>query len=246
MDNNTDTMTMVESLSKQDIAIQFVAFFCMFISFIVFFIQMKKTAAGSRTYHAYTCGIVGFASVAYLFMALGEGYIIVKDGQIFQYARYLDWLVTTPLLLMDLAGMAGVGLDDQITLVILDVLMVLAGLAGGVAESDGATLALWFLGCIFFVPIVYDLVFVFPASAERVGPDAAATYGKIMWLTVVLWTLYPVVFFLSEYYTVLGLSGEILAYCILDVIAKCGFGFILLFSREGLEQAMAKREPLLA
>ena len=64
-------MTMVESLSKQDIAIQFVAFFCMFISFIVFFIQMKKTAAGSRTYHAYTCGIVGFASVAYLFMALG-------------------------------------------------------------------------------------------------------------------------------------------------------------------------------
>ena len=124
--------------------------------------------------------------------------------------------------------------------------MVLAGLAGGVAESDMATLALWFLGCIFFVPIVYDLVFVFPESAKRVGDNAFATYNKIMWLTVVLWTLYPVVFFLSEYFTVLDLSGEILAYCILDVIAKCVFGFILLSGKEGMEEAYTKPEPLLA
>ena len=170
----------------------------------------------------------------------------MKGGQIFQYARYLDWLVTTPLLLLDLAGLAGVSMDDQISLVILDVLMILAGFAGGLAESDSATLALWFLGMIFYIPIVYDLVIVFPASAEKVGASAAATYGKIMWLTVILWTFYPVVYFAAQYKNYIGLTGEILAYCILDVIAKCGFGFILLFSREGLQQAFTPgSEPLL-
>jgi len=44
---------------------------------------MKKEEAGKRIYHAYTCGIVGFASVAYLFMALG----MAKNSTIFLPGR---------------------------------------------------------------------------------------------------------------------------------------------------------------
>lgn len=227
---------MVEVFSETDSLIQYVAFFCMFASFIIFFVQLKASPSGERLYHAYTCGIVGFASTAYLFMATGYGYILV-NGEVFQYARYLDWLVTTPLLLLDLAGLAGVPFDDQVTIVILDVLMILAGLAAGVATSGLATLLLWALGTLFFIPIVYDLIVVFPSSAEKVGADAKAAYDKTMWLTVILWTFYPIVFFFSEYLTVLTLTEEILAYCILDVLAKCGFGFILLNSRDALKQA---------
>merc|ERR1712224_269019 len=237
----------MSEFSSSDSFVQYVAFACMFASFLVFFVQMKRSPVGKRLYHAYTCGIVGFASVAYLIMALGEGYILVKDGQFFQYVRYIDWLVTTPLLLLDLAGLAGAGFDDQINLVILDVLMILSGFAGGVAESDGATLAMWFLGMIFYIPIVYDLVTVFPNSAAKVGDAAASAYGKTMWLTVMLWTFYPLVYFAAQYKDYLSLSSEILAYCILDVLAKCGFGFILLGSREALEQAYKPQsEPLLA
>jgi len=228
--------------SSTDAIIQYVAFFCMIGSFITFFILLKKTPPGKRLYHAYTCGIVGFASVAYLFMAVGEGYIIVGEGQIFQYARYIDWFFTTPLLLLDLAGLAGASIEDQVILVILDVLMVLAGFAGAVAEDDVATGKMWLLGMLFFLGIVYDLVIVFPASARKVGDAAAKTYGQIMWLTVILWTAYPIVFFVTAFPHlfhghVLSKTAEISIYCILDVVAKCVFGFILLFSHSAMEES---------
>jgi sensory rhodopsin len=221
--------------TSTDTTIQFVAFWCMFASFIAYFIELKKEESGKRIYHAYTCGVVGFASVAYLIMALGEGYILVGDTP-FQYVRYLDWIVTTPLLLLDLAGLAGVSADDQIAIVLFDVMMILAGLAAGSSSDPTTSLYLWGLGIVFYIPIVYDLVVVFSESAKKVGDAAASTYKTLMLLTVVLWSFYPVVF-LAAQTDYLTQTGEILSFCILDVLSKCGFGFILLFSRDSLAQA---------
>jgi len=224
---------MAEELSSTDYTVLWVSFACMFFSFVVFYITLKMQPVGKRLFHAYTCGIVGFASTAYLFMALGGGYIYVRDDtEIFQYARYIDWLFTTPLLLLDLAGLAGVPMEDQVMLVILDILMILAGFAGGVASTSTTALLMWLLGCIFFVPIVYDLIVTFSKCAKEVGDAAGKTYGQLMWLTVAMWVCYPIVFFVTEFHDWLGLTGETICYCILDVIAKCGFGFILLFSKQ--------------
>jgi bacteriorhodopsin len=163
----------------------------------------------------------------------GYGYTIV-DGRVFHYARYMDWLVTTPLLLLDLGALAGISTEDSVMLVFLDILMVLAGLAGGLATGPGA-FWMWILGCIFFIPIVYDLAFTFRTKAKAVGPVAAVCYDKLVVITVVLWTAYPVVFFLSEYAGTLSTTAEIGTYMVLDVAAKCVFGFILLTSHKSLE-----------
>merc|ERR1712176_1468494 len=114
--------------------------------------------------------------------------------------------------------------------------MILAGLAAGASADTTTSLYLWGLGVVFYIPIVYDLVIVFTASAEKVGDAAAKTYKTLMWLTVILWTFYPVVFLASES-GVMSQTSEIISYCVLDVISKCGFGFILLYSRDSLAQA---------
>jgi bacteriorhodopsin len=49
-----------------------IGFFCMFGSFLIFYGMLRATTPGKRLFHAYTCGIVGFAATAYLFMALGK------------------------------------------------------------------------------------------------------------------------------------------------------------------------------
>lgn len=228
---------MAQEVSVLDQVLLGIVFACMFVSFCVFYSMYRKAPAGNKTFHAYTCGIVGFASTAYLFMTLGDGYFLV-DGRVFQYARYIDWLLTTPLLLMDLASLAGVSIEDQVMLIILDVLMILAGFAGSVSTSSDSNLIMWILGIVFFIPIVIDLIFVFPASAKDVGDAAFSTYKSLMWLTVILWTCYPIVYFLAQYGDYLDLTWEIILYGILDVIAKCGFGFILLYSRDSIEEAM--------
>jgi bacteriorhodopsin len=165
------------------------------------------------------------------------------DGRVFHYARYLDWLVTTPLLLLDLGALAGISTEDAIMLVILDILMVLAGLAGGLTTGS-ASLFMWILGCFFFVPIVYDLAVTFRVKAKAVGEAASACYEKLFLLTVVLWTAYPVVFYFAEYANVLPTTAEIGTYMVLDVTAKCVFGLILLTNRDSLEQATSGYAPV--
>lgn len=159
---------------------------------------------------------------------------MIVDGRVFHYARYLDWLVTTPLLLLDLGALAGISTEDSVMLVFLDVLMVLAGLAGGLSKGP-ASFWMWILGCIFFLPIVYDLAFTFRTKAKVVGVAASACYDKLAVLTVLLWTAYPVVFYLSEYAGTLSTTAEIGTYMVLDVAAKCVFGAILLSSHKSLE-----------
>jgi bacteriorhodopsin len=172
----------------------------------------------------------------------GYGYTLV-DGRVFHYARYLDWLVTTPLLLLDLGALAGISNEDALMLVFLDVLMVLSGLAGGLT-SGAASLWMWILGCMFFLPIVYDLAITFRAKAKALGDAASACYEKLFVLTLVLWTAYPIVFYFAEYANTLSTTVEIGTYMVLDVTAKCVFGAILLTSRDSLEQATSGYSPI--
>lgn len=139
--------------------------------------------------------------------------------------------MTTPLLLLDLAALAGISNEESMMLVLLDVLMVLAGLGGGLTTGR-ASLLMWVLGCVFFVPIVYDLAITFREKAANVGEAVGATYNKLVALTVVIWTLYPIIFFFSEYSRMLSTNTEVLCYAIMDVTAKCVFGFILLTNRD--------------
>jgi bacteriorhodopsin len=172
----------------------------------------------------------------------GQGYTIV-DGRVFHYARYIDWLVTTPLLLLDIGALAGISTEDSIMLVFLDVLMVLAGLAGGLSKG-AASLWMFILGTVFFLPIVYDLAFTFRAKARVVGASTSACYDKLVFLTVLLWTAYPFIFFFAEYAGLLSTTAEIGTYMVLDVSAKCVFGFILLTSHKSLqEESMGYSTP---
>jgi bacteriorhodopsin len=63
---------MADDLSNTAEIFLWLGFTAMFGSFVVFYRMLRATAPGKRLFHTYTCAIVGFASVAYLFMALGK------------------------------------------------------------------------------------------------------------------------------------------------------------------------------
>ena len=64
-------MTTVELTETAQLAL-WVVFACMFGSFCYFYMLFRQMPSGKRIFHAYTAAIVGFASTAYLFMALGK------------------------------------------------------------------------------------------------------------------------------------------------------------------------------
>ena len=78
----------------------------------------KSKAAGKVLYPAtFTCGI---AAIAYFAMASGGGWVIAPDCRQLFVARYLDWAITTPLILIDLGVVAGVSKWDILALVLSD------------------------------------------------------------------------------------------------------------------------------
>lgn len=215
-----------------------VSFIFLAASTVYFMFAMFAVKDGQRKFHIYTMAITGIASVAYLTMASGGGYIGGEDGKRqFFYARYLDWTATTPLLLLDVAALGGASSDTLLFLLLTDALMIVAGLVGALFETQ-VKWTFWMIGNFFFAPIVYYLVSGLSATSAKMGTSGAVM--PIAILTAVSWTAYPIVWALCEGTGILTCDTEAMLYCGLDITAKAVFGFMVISARDAIEAATSK------
>ncbi|WP_267641297.1 bacteriorhodopsin [Haloarchaeobius amylolyticus] len=192
-----------------------------------------------QTYYIVTIFIAAIAATSYFSMASGFGVInIPNHEEPIYWARYADWLFTTPLLLLDLALLAGASRNTIFTLVGLDAAMIVTGLGGALAtEGMAYRLAWWGISCGFFLVLLYFLVGKLSAAAAEQSGDVAQLFGTLRNLTLVLWTAYPIVWLIgTEGLGLVGIYPETAIFMVLDLSAKVGFGFLLLRSHTVLDQ----------
>jgi bacteriorhodopsin len=218
-----------------------IAFAGLFIPALYMGMSSMSQPDGKRYFHTVSFLINAIASIAYLAMANGYGCVFVygKDNvyRQFFYARYIDWSLTTPLQLLDLAGLAGASNDTTLWLLATDFLMIVSGLIGGlIGGSDKACWGFWIFGMMAYIPIVYLLAVALPGS--NCSAAASSIYKKTATLTVVFWTAYPVVWILAEGTSVISSDVECILYTILDIIAKSVFGILIVSARDGLDAAL--------
>lgn len=214
-----------------------IAFFGLFLPTIYFYNDTFKQPEGKRYFHVLTMSITAIASLAYLVMATGNGVTTIDGGRPFLYARYIDWTLTTPLMLLDLCGLAGASFDTTLLLVVCDVLMIVAGVIG--ALVGGSNKYLFFIfGMVAFMPIVYFLGVTLKSKAQETGAAAAKIFNSASLLTVIGWSAYPVVWVLAEGQGYLTVDQECVVYTILDIIAKSVFGFMIVNARDGIDEAL--------
>jgi bacteriorhodopsin len=219
-----------------------------------------ETNERKQEFFIITTFITGIAAVSYFSMFQGFGVIEVSVAGVSEpltiyWARYADWLFTTPLLLLDLGLLAGANRNTIATLVGLDVGMIVTGLVGAVATGAnsplggaGTRIAWWGISCGFFVVLLYYLVSTLGSVAAQRSGDVASLFSTLRNLVIVLWTAYPIVWILGTEGTLglIGLPVETVLYMVLDLTAKVGFGFILLRSRDVLDQAASAAEAAAA
>ena len=83
------------------------------------------------------------AAVAYMMMALQEGAQLAPNGQhVVLWVRSLDYVLATPLLLLDLGLLAGAQADELFLIIISDMLMIATGYWCGRARHWAPRLAL--------------------------------------------------------------------------------------------------------
>ncbi len=204
------------------------------------FIAMTATASREKRHFFYASSfIVLVAATLYFAMASGYG-TVVQNGHTFYFARYIDWVITTPLLLLDLALVAlprFPGRNALLGIIIgSDVYMILTGLVASYIRSEYRW-AWYGASCVAFIGIVYIIVTQLAPAARQRDPLVTKLFTTLSGVLLVLWICYPIVWALGqEGFGVVSPFVEALLYGILDVCAKVGFGFILLSNRPALER----------
>jgi bacteriorhodopsin len=144
--------------------------------------------------------VVTIASLAYLTMATGHGYITKCNGRAFYYARYVDWFLTTPLMLGEIAAYAGRGGMFSSYIIAMDLMMIVSGLIGELIEGPEKW-AFFGFAIIFFLPILWWLCSQDASDGVMCGAayglnDAQTLFQRIAALTWIMWLGYPIVWIL--------------------------------------------------
>jgi bacteriorhodopsin len=171
-------------------------------------------------------------------MARGQG-VIEFGGQTIYYARYIDWLFTTPLLLLTLLTIAlpplkeGKGVRERIGLIgavlFANIAMIVTGAIANFS-TETQDIAVWYVAsCLWFLIIIWLLFGEVKRYAETHNKKLSGTYMSLLWFLSAVWIWYPVVWLLGESgYSVINTGTEAMVYAILDVTAKAVFGTVAL------------------
>ena len=174
----------------------------------------------TMTVSALICGIACF----HYYKMTGQ---YMSGGTFPTALRYVDWLFTTPLLLIKFPmllrlGAKGGKLFTQ--LVLLDLAMIVtAFIAETSTLGSGAWWGFFLVACVFELLIVATLYGRMSESIKDVPAPLASALRTMRLFILVGWAIYPIGFLLA-----LGGAGEYreIAYNISDVINKVGFGLV--------------------
>lgn len=175
--------------------------------------------------------------------------------------RYVDWLLTVPLLTAELVAVLSLPRDRSASLTWrlagAAALMIILGYPGEIAGTVTER-AIWgFLSTIPFVYILFVLFRELGPAIERQPPQAKVLVRNIRLLLFATWGFYPIVYLLP----ILGVSllsaeavlGVQVGYSIADVAAKCGYGLVIYAiarakteAEGGLVTSEAEAEPVVA
>merc|ERR1712151_185439 len=144
--------------------------------------------------------------------------------------RYMDWLLTVPLLLIEILLVMDLTPEKYNckawTLGLGSALMIVSGYYGELVVTGDLT-PRWFC---WFLSIVYELlVGLSAATASEADPVIAGKIKTAQVMTVISWCTYPVVYL----FPMLGIEAAKavvsiqLGYCASDIISKCGVGLVI-------------------
>lgn len=147
--------------------------------------------------------------------------------------RYADWLITVPLLLVELVAVLAlaksVARPMLRNLIVAAVAMIALGYPGEVATDAGTKWLFWTLSMIPFLYILYVLFVRLTALiAEQTG-EVKALIARARNLILLSWWVYPVAFLLPMFGWS-GAAGEVglqVGYSLADLAAKALYGVVI-------------------
>lgn len=157
-------------------------------------------------FHILTAFITTFATLSYYAMAVQTGishneinihhadkhfpYDTLLYREVY-WARYVDWSVTTPLLLLDLCLLAGLSGANILVAIVADVIMILTGLFAAFTVAGGPKWGWYAMACLAYLVVIYQLAVNGRGVVQKKDKKTSTFFIAIASFTLVLWTIYP-------------------------------------------------------
>lgn len=208
----------------------------------------QTVAITSAVYCLMAAIMYGFINYKY-----GIGTDTLRSGDYPTALRYIDWLITTPLIVFKFPELLGG--DDApaiaIIVIIADIIMILFGFAGetSINAAGGSTVIGWSMfgvGCLAWLFIIFILYSsVTEAASQKLGPIRIAL-SRLKLFIVFGWLIYPLGFLI----TLLSSSPDMriareLVYNFADLFNKIGFGIVAIFAIQQMMREEQIREAML-
>lgn len=185
-----------------------------------------------------------WSGLAYMAMAIDQGKVEAA-GQVAHYARYVDWMVTTPLLLLSLSWTAMQFIKKDWTLIgfliSTQVVVITTGLIADLSERGWARYLWYICGVVAFLIVLWGIWVPLRAKTREQGAELSDLYNKLVTYFTVLWIGYPLVWIIGPSgFGLIDQTIDTFLFCLLPFFSKVGFSFLDL---HGLRNLQSRREP---
>ncbi|MFB2583470.1 bacteriorhodopsin-like [Herbiconiux liukaitaii] len=149
--------------------------------------------------------------------------------------RYVDWLLTVPLLLVELIAVLALARSVQrsllLKLVPAAILMIALGYPGEISDDNAVRGIFGILSTLPFLYILFVLFTQLSKSLKNQPASVRKTLGRLRYLLLLSWGVYPIAYLLP----LLNIEGadawvgKQIGYSIADIVAKAVYGLIIFF-----------------
>ena len=231
----------------------FVGFAGMAAATLYFIIERNSLAPEYRTTATLAAVVTFVAAVHYQAMkvAVGTEPSVDSIANFPTEIRYIDWIITTPLLLVKfptLLRLGNTGKSLLTRLVTADIVMIGTGYFGetSINRADGATGLGWIMFAISMSAWFYILYILYTnvSQAARTESDAIRDGLKSMRTFILVgWAIYPLGYFITLFAG--GVEVQVvreLVYNVADLVNKVGFGLVAVMAAKKMSD-MKLHEP---
>ena len=192
-----------------------------------FWVERDRAEGKWKTSLTVAAMVTGIAAIHYFYMRE----IWVVAGESPTVFRYVDWLLTVPLQIIEffliLSAIAVVSTTLFWRLLIASVVMLVAGYLGEV-EQGGMLWPMFIVGLLAWIYIIYE---IFAGEASKINENSGTVASKkafhaLRLIVTVGWAIYPLGYFL-------GYNGNAdantlnIIYNLADFVNKIAFGVVI-------------------
>ena len=192
-----------------------------------FFMETQRVSAKWKTSLVVSGLVTLIAAVHYFYMRD----VWVATGDTPTVYRYIDWLITVPLLMIEfyliLRAITNVSGGVFWRLTIGTLIMLIGGYLGEAGYLN--VLVAFIIGMAGWAYILYE---IFAGEAGRVAADEApesvkAAYSTMRWIVTIGWAIYPLGYFFGYMAGGADMATLNIIYNLADVLNKIAFGVII-------------------